>query len=97
MSDDSLMLAIEYHREILSGMLSEREQRKNKFMHRYAGVTYTPPVDAATTTSTTVKKTKTISSNKAAATASGLMQAMLAQGWTIEKIQALMEKVSKKI
>ena len=75
MSDEALELAIEYHREIMTGMVSEREQRKNKFMHRYAGVNYTiPPVDTATSTSTTVKKSRTISSTRATATASGMLQ-----------------------
>ena len=83
MSDESLELAIEYHREILNAMLAEREDRKAKYMHRYAGIkpgTETVNVDTATTSSTTVKKVRTISSTKATATASAVMQSMLAQG-----------------
>lgn len=101
MSDDSLELAIEYHREILTGMLAERESRKNKFMHRYAGVKIDSNpsgqvnVDLATTAETTVKKSKTISSTRNAATANAIMQAFLAQGMSIEQITAMIEKAKK--
>jgi len=99
MSDESLELAIEYHREILTGMLAERETRKNKFMHRYAACKVNGSgqvnVDTATSAETTVKKTKTISSTRAAATANAIMQAFLAQGMTIEQITAMIEKAKK--
>src|ERR1700736_2793230 len=38
MSDDSLLLAIEYHRALLMGLIGEREKRRVAYMHRYAGV-----------------------------------------------------------
>jgi hypothetical protein len=96
LSDESLELAIEYHREYLQGLLTEREARKAKFLHRYAGVKLdTAPsgqVDSATSTETTVKKTKTISSNKAQATANAALQAMLASGKSIDDIMAMLSK-----
>jgi hypothetical protein len=94
MSDDALELAIEYHREILLGMLSEREERKTKFLHRFANVKFDPSID--TSTKTVVKTTKTISSSRAASTANAMMQALLAQGFTIEKITEMIEKVGRK-
>lgn len=97
MSDESLELAIEYHRELLTGMLAEREARRNKFMHRYAGAKIpdsapSGQVDSATSTETTVKKTKTISSTRAQATANAALQAMLASGKSIEDIMSMLMK-----
>jgi hypothetical protein len=96
MSDESLELAIEYHREVLNGMLSEREQRKAEYMHRYANVktVYPTTIDGATSGSTTVKRTRTISSNKAAATANGLIQSLQAGGMNAAQILAMMEKIA---
>jgi hypothetical protein len=96
MSDESLELAIEYHREILNGMLSEREQRKAEYMHRFASVktVYPTTVDGATSASTTVKRTRTISSNKAAATANGLLQSMQAGGMNAAQILQMLEKIA---
>lgn len=94
MSDESLELAIEYHREILTGMMAEREDRKAKFMHRFAGIKAgheSVNVDSATSSSTVVKRTRTISSTKASATASAAMQAMLAQGMDAASLLKMLE------
>jgi len=99
LTDESLELAIEYHREILSGMLAEREQRRAEYRHRYAGVKEVPSpsgsVDKSLQTNTTVKRTRTISSTKAAATADSILQSMLAGGADISKIMEMLEKASK--
>jgi hypothetical protein len=98
MSDESLELAIEYHREILSGMLKEREERRIKHAHRYAGIkegTETVGIkDSANVTATSVKRTKTIQSSKAQATANGALQAMMAQGMSIDKILEVLQKAA---
>ena len=92
LSDDALELAIEYHREILQGMLAEREDRRNKKAHRYANVNF--QVDTAKSTET--KTTKKISSSKAQANANGVLQAMQAAGLSITDILKLLEGVQKK-
>ena len=107
MSDEALELAIEYHREILSGMVAEREDRKTKFLHRYAGVRIASSaaaggqvnVDTSTSSQTEVKKTKTISSTKAAANANAVLQSMMAGGMSpadilkkIEEMQSMIKK-----
>jgi len=96
LSDESLELAIEYHREVLNGMLSERERRKAEYLHRFASVktVYPTTIDGAASSTTTVKRTKTISSTKAAATANGILQSMAAGGMNAAAILALMEKVA---
>ena len=97
MSDDSLELAIEYHREILTGMLKEREERRIKQSHRYAGIKEnreTVNVDNATSGATSVKRTKTIQSSKAQATANGVLQSMLASGKSIDDIMNLLQKAA---
>lgn len=96
MSDESLELAIEYHREILTGMLNEREQRRTKFLHRFANVKYEIPPKDSTTSTTTVKKVKTVSSNRDSAMASAMLKVFLAQGMTIEQIMEKIEKAGKK-
>lgn len=96
MRDEELELAIEYHREILHAMLAEREDRKAKFLHRYAGVkpsTETVNIDGSTTT--TVKKTRTISSTKAAATASSVLESMLNSGTDAATLLKMLEGLQK--
>ncbi len=95
MRDEELELAIEYHREILNAMLAEREDRKAKFLHRYAGVkvnTEGVNIDSASTLTTTTKRTRTISSTKATATANSLMQSMLAGGMNAAALLKLLEQ-----
>ena len=98
MSDESLELAIEYHREILNGMLAERERRKTEFLHRYAGVKTVPSpsgkTDSATSSSTEVKRTRTISSTKTQANANAVMQSMLAGGLNAKQLLEMLEKLT---
>jgi hypothetical protein len=99
LTDNELELAVEYHREILHGMLREREERRIKQLHRYANTpkdAATQSLDSATVTAQTVKRTKTIQSSKAAATASATMQAMLAGGMTAAQLLAMLEKATAK-
>jgi hypothetical protein len=70
LSDVELDMSIEYHRNILSLMIDEQERRRNAKMHRYAGVktqylNTTTGANVTNTTTTTVKKTRTVSKNKA--------------------------------
>jgi hypothetical protein len=95
MSDDALELAIEYHRELLQGMLHEREDRKTKYLHRFAGAKGSGTVSIGTSDGLVVKKTKTISSTKAAATATGMMEALLSNGMTAAQLLAMIEKATK--
>jgi hypothetical protein len=97
-SDDSLELAIEYHRQILNGMLAERERRRTEFMHRYAGVKVdsnpSGQVDVLSASSVEVKKTKTISSTRAVQNANAVMQSMMGQGMDAKKILEMLEKIA---
>ena len=89
MSDDSLDLAIEYHRALLNGLLAEREMRRIAHAHRFAGVAMpksSTQSDGATTTSTTVKTTKKIQSTKPTATAAGIMAGLMSKGLTPQQI-----------
>src|SRR5208282_1497180 len=98
LTDDELELAIEYHRGILNGMLKEREERRMKYAHRFAGVSI--PEETLTGVSSTsnieVKRTKTISSSKQEAAASSMMKALLASGFKLEDIMKILEGVGKK-
>jgi hypothetical protein len=99
MSDESLELSIEYHREILNGLLTERADRQAKFMHRFAGVKMPAPtsVDGATTSSTEVKRTKTISSTKATANANAVIQSMMNSGMDAAALLKMLEGMTAKI
>jgi hypothetical protein len=99
LSDNELELAVEYHREILNGMLKEREERRIKQLHRYANTVadkVTHNLDSAQVTEQSVKRTKTIQSSKAAATANATMAAMLAGGMTAAELLAMLQKVKEK-
>jgi hypothetical protein len=95
LSDLELDLDIEYHRNILSLMCTEQEQRRTAKMHRYAGVKI-PSAPAATgvnqTTTTTVKKTRTVSKTKAQEQLAALLKNMAAKGMTMDKIAAMLKK-----
>ena len=96
MSNDSLELAIEYHRALLNGLLQEREARRIKHAHRYAGVALPKPsvqTDVTTSTTTTTKVKKSIKSTKENATANGVMQAMLAKGLTPQQMIEMLSKL----
>lgn len=91
-SDDALELSIEYHREILSGLLTERETRRTAFLHRYAGIKMPKKSKSSgTDSSTTTKVTKRIRSTKTTATASSVLQAMLAGGMTPEQLMQMLQ------
>lgn len=96
-SDDSLELAIEYHRQLLfNGLIAEREQRRIKYLHRNAGASLpsvSPQKDSATSSTTVTKTTKTIKSTKATATADGALKAAMAKGLTKEQLNALLAAV----
>lgn len=95
LSDLELDLSIEYHRNILSLLITEQEQRRAAKMHRYAGVkvhfpTASPTVSTSTTT--TVKKTRTVSKTKAQEQLAALLKNMAAKGMTMDKIAAMLKK-----
>lgn len=98
MSDDAMELAIEYHREILQAMVHEREDRKAKYMHRFAGVraTASGQVNVGDPSGLTIKKTKVISSTKAAATATSLAQSMLASGMDAATLLKMLQDAQAK-
>jgi mRNA-degrading endonuclease toxin of MazEF toxin-antitoxin module len=95
LSDLELDLSIEYHRNILSLMCTEQEQRRTAKMHRYAGVKIhlTPSTTGVNqTTTTTVKKTRTVSKTKAQEQIAALLKNMAAKGMTMDKIAAMLKK-----
>jgi hypothetical protein len=96
LSDVELDLSIEYHRNILSLMITEQEQRRTAKMHRYAGVKVHIPTPTTTgvhdSTTTTVKKTRTISKTKAQEQIAALLKQMQAKGMTMDKIAAMLKK-----
>lgn len=92
LDDTELDLSIEYHRNILHLMISEQEQRRSEKLHRYANVTYKSPAKVADTTTTTVKKTRTVTKDKASEQLQALMKNMLSKGLTLAQIQAMFKK-----
>lgn len=92
LTDLELDLAIEYHRNLLSLMTTEYETRRNAKIHRYAGVKVVFPTKSpteGTSTTTTVKKTRTISKTKAQEQLAALVAQMLAKGMTPDMLAAL--------
>jgi hypothetical protein len=90
LSDTELDLTIEYHRNILGLMIAEQEKKRADKMHRYAGVRIHIPTNSTTdithSTVTTVKKTRTISKNKATEQLATILKDLLAKGMTPEAI-----------
>lgn len=91
LSDVELDLSIEYHRNIEQLMIAEQERRRNVRMHRFAGVAFKIPKTPSTTsvsdsTTTTVKKTRTVSKNKAAEQLAVLLKQMQSKGKDINKL-----------
>lgn len=83
LSDMELDIAIEYHRNLLILLINEQEAKRNARMHRYAGIKNkqagipTPSgVSVTNSTQTTVKKTRTISKNKAQEQLNALLASM---------------------
>jgi hypothetical protein len=99
MGDESLELAIEYHRAILNGLLSEREARRVAYAHRNAGLPLpksSPAKDTATVSKQVTKVTKEIKSTKASAGANSVMQSLLAKGLKPEQIMAMLATLQAK-
>jgi hypothetical protein len=98
LSDMELDLAVEYHRNILSLMISEQESRRNVKMHRYAGVKVSIPTPATTTvsntstTTTTTKKTRVVSKTKQQEQLAALLKSITAKGTSIDQIAAMLKK-----
>jgi len=97
LSDVELDLTIEYHRNILMLQIDEQERRRNAKMHRYASSKYTIQTPSGTTvsstTQTTVKKTRTVSKNKAEEQLNALLASMLGGGKSVADIQAILKGV----
>ena len=95
LSDVELDLSIEYHRNIMILMIDEQERRRNARIHRYAGVKVHIPTPSTTsvidTTRTTVKKTRTISKNKAEEQLNALLASMLGGGKKAVDIMAILK------
>lgn len=95
LSDLDLDLSTEYHRNILSLMIAEQEQRRTAKLHRYAGVKIHFPTASpteSTKTTTTVKKTRTVSKTKAQEQLAALLKQMQGKGITVEKIAEMLKK-----
>ena len=96
LADVELDMAIEYHRNICSLMISESERRKNEKMHRYAGMKVSIPTPATTTvttgTTTTVKKTKTVSKDKAGEQVAAILASLQAKGMSVQDILKAIKK-----
>ena len=76
-------------------MIDEQERRRNARIHRYAGVKVHIPTPSTTsvidTTRTTVKKTRTISKNKAEEQLNALLASMLGGGKKAVDIMAILK------
>jgi hypothetical protein len=100
MSDMELDLKIEYHRNILSLLISEQENRRNAKMHRYAGIKAIPTpntttVSSSTTTTTTTKKVRTVSKTKQQEQLAALLKSITAKGTSIADLAAMLKKGGK--
>jgi hypothetical protein len=97
LADTELDLTIEYHRNILSLLITEQESRRNAKMHRYAGVNVkianpsTTTISDTTTTSTTTKKSRTVSKTKQNEQLAAILQSVLAKGKSMEQILAALK------
>ena len=97
MSDMELDLKVEYHRNILSLLISEQEDRRNAKMHRYAGIKAVPTpattnVTNTSTTTTTTKKVRTVSKTKQQEQLAALLKTITAKGTSIADIAAMLKK-----
>lgn len=101
LTDPELDMVVEYHRNYLSLLLVEAEQRRTEKMHRYAGVKIqlpTPTTSTTTTKTTTIKSTKTSSTKKQAqaqAALSVLLQSLTAKGMSVDQITAMLKGAGK--
>jgi hypothetical protein len=96
LSDAELDLTIEYHRNILQLMIAEQEKKHAAYLHRNAGVKVhfasTPAAGVTSTTTTTVKKTRTVSKQKATEQLNALLKDLLAKGLKPEDIAKMVGK-----
>jgi hypothetical protein len=95
LADVELDMSIEYHRNICSLMLTEAEKRRIERVHRYAGVKIVLPNDSTiitNNTTTTVKKTRTMSKNKGMEQVAAILSSMQAKGMSIEDILRTLKK-----
>lgn len=98
MSDLEVDLSVEFHRNALMLLINEQELRRNAKMHRYAAMKkgYIPSpsdgsVQVSDSTTVTVKKTRTISKNKAQDQLNALLGSMLGGGKSLDEIAALLK------
>jgi hypothetical protein len=91
LTDLELELAIEYHRNILSLMITEYEARRNAKIHRYANTKIVFPTKSpiSSTATTTTRKIRTISKTKVQEQLAALVAQMLAKGMTPDMLAAL--------
>jgi hypothetical protein len=102
LSDEALELTIEYHKEILTGLHAEKEDRRIKHLHRNASIPGAAGsgqvnVDTTSSYSTETKKTKTISSTKATASANALLNSMMASGMSMDEILKKITDMQSKV
>lgn len=97
LSDVELECQQEYHRNLLILLIDEQERRRNARIHRYAGAKsiITPDITSVSNTTTTVvKKTRTISKNKADEQLAALMNTIAkAKGIDPNMLAALLKGV----
>ncbi|MDR3392466.1 MAG: hypothetical protein P4L77_12115 [Sulfuriferula sp.] len=90
LADVELDMTIEYHRNICSLLIDESERRRNEKIHRYANVKMVIPTPATTnvkdSTTTTTKKSRTVSKTKAQEGVAAILQSMLAKGMSMQDI-----------
>ena len=95
LTDSELDLTIEYHRNILQLMIAEQEKKRTAYMHRNAGVKVhivSPAAGVTSTTTTTVKKTRTVSKEKATEQLNALLKDLLSKGLKPEDIARMVGK-----
>ena len=92
MTDAELDMEIEYHRQMFQLIAAEAEERKNRKVHRFAGVRVKVPSTTSSSTTVTVsKKVSKTSSTTAQAKLSALLGTMLAKGMTPDMIAAMLK------
>lgn len=96
LADVELDMAIEYHRNICSLMITESERRRNEKMHRYANTPMPIPTPSTTTvtngTTTTVKKSRTVSKTKGTEQVAAILASLQAKGMSIADILKAVKK-----
>jgi len=94
LSDVELDMMIEFHRSLCVLMLDESERRRNERMHRYANVKVHIPTPSTTSVTsdktTTVKKTRTVSKDKASEQLAALLSSMKAKGLNIDALAKML-------